>query len=185
MTRGSYRRVPRTMKLVFKDAVIDEFADSYRGGQRRLPLHSLHEAGQCFRICWKTAKDLDAACMANGPLQSNARWAPTGPKLHCAADAKTRDQKLLFCSRTTPEQLRLFCAFPWAPSSKNTTHERFAAKYRPSAVCARTNRTADILLLVQIGDYASGDCRNFKACAGPRKRRRKSRCRCRSPRGHM
>ena len=50
---------------VFKDAVIDEFADSYLGGATPVPCIRCNERVK-FKDLLETAKDLEADCMATG-----------------------------------------------------------------------------------------------------------------------
>ena len=68
------RRVAETMgfphyvldyETVFKDAVIDEFADSYLGGATPVPCIRCNERVK-FKDLLETAKDLEADCMATG-----------------------------------------------------------------------------------------------------------------------
>jgi tRNA-specific 2-thiouridylase len=104
------RRVAETMGFphyvldyenVFKDAVIDEFADSYLAGATPVPCIRCNERVK-FKDLLETAKDLDADCMATGHYIQRAVGAD-GPELHSAADAN-RDQSYFLFS-TTPAQL--------------------------------------------------------------------------------
>ncbi|MEM1360093.1 MAG: tRNA 2-thiouridine(34) synthase MnmA [Pseudomonadota bacterium] len=91
----------------FKDAVIDEFAESYLAGATPVPCIRCNERVK-FRDLLETAKDLDADCMATGHyIQRKAGAA--GPELHCAADP-VRDQSYFLFS-TTPDQLS-YLRFP-------------------------------------------------------------------------
>ena len=110
------RRVAETMGFphyvldyenVFKDAVIDEFADSYLGGATPVPCIRCNERVK-FRDLLDTARDLDADCMATGHYIQR-KVGPTGPELHMAADP-ARDQSYFLFS-TTAEQLS-FLRFP-------------------------------------------------------------------------
>ncbi len=92
---------------VFKDAVIDEFADSYLAGATPVPCIRCNERVK-FKDLLETAKDLDADCMATGHYIQRKMGAH-GPELHSAADA-ARDQSYFLFS-TTPEQLS-FLRFP-------------------------------------------------------------------------
>ena len=92
---------------IFREAVIEEFADSYLGGATPVPCIRCNERVK-FKDLLATAKDLDADCMATGHyIQRFAGDA--GPELHRAADAN-RDQSYFLFS-TTPEQLS-FLRFP-------------------------------------------------------------------------
>ncbi len=85
----------------FRDAVIDEFAESYLAGATPVPCIRCNERVK-FRDLLGTARDLDADCMATGHYIQRKVGA-LGPELHRAADA-ARDQSY-FLFTTTPEQL--------------------------------------------------------------------------------
>ncbi|MCE8469506.1 asparagine synthase-related protein, partial [Rhodovulum sulfidophilum] len=86
---------------VFRDAVIEEFADSYLAGATPVPCIRCNERVK-FRDLLATAKDLEADCMATGHYIQR-KIGPNGPELHCAADP-ARDQSYFLFS-TTPDQL--------------------------------------------------------------------------------
>jgi tRNA-specific 2-thiouridylase len=92
---------------IFKDAVIDEFADSYLAGATPVPCIRCNERVK-FKDLLATARDLDADCMATGHYIRRFDGA-AGPELHMAADGN-RDQSYFLFS-TTPEQLA-FLRFP-------------------------------------------------------------------------
>ncbi|MEM7074202.1 MAG: tRNA 2-thiouridine(34) synthase MnmA [Pseudomonadota bacterium] len=92
---------------IFRDAVIDEFADSYLAGATPVPCIRCNERVK-FKDLLETARDLDADCMATGHYIQR-KMGPTGPELHRAADA-ARDQSYFLFS-TTPDQLD-FLRFP-------------------------------------------------------------------------
>lgn len=132
---------------IFKDAVIDEFADSYLGGATPVPCIRCNERVK-FKDLLETAKDLDADCMATGHYIQR-KMGGTGPELHAAADAN-RDQSYFLFS-TTPEQLA-FLRFPLGHlPSKNDTRA-LADKYDLSV--ANKPDSQDICF-VPNGDYAS------------------------------
>ncbi|MCV6585121.1 MAG: tRNA 2-thiouridine(34) synthase MnmA [Marinibacterium sp.] len=109
---------------IFKDAVIDEFADSYLAGATPVPCIRCNERVK-FKDLLETARDLDADCMATGHYIQR-KDGPNGPELHCAEDAN-RDQSYFLFS-TTPEQLD-FLRFPLGHlPSKDATRE-MAAEY--------------------------------------------------------
>ncbi|MEM8732107.1 MAG: tRNA 2-thiouridine(34) synthase MnmA [Pseudomonadota bacterium] len=109
---------------IFKDAVIDEFADSYLAGATPVPCIRCNERVK-FKDLLETARDLDADCMATGHYIQRKTGAQ-GPELHAAADA-ARDQSYFLFS-TTPEQLE-FLRFPLGHlPSKDATRE-MAAQY--------------------------------------------------------
>ena len=92
---------------IFRDAVIDEFADSYLAGATPVPCIRCNERVK-FKDLLETARDLDADCMATGHYIQRKMGAH-GPELHRAAD-HARDQSYFLFS-TTPEQLA-FLRFP-------------------------------------------------------------------------
>ena len=109
---------------IFKDAVIDEFADSYLAGATPVPCIRCNERVK-FKDLLETARDLDADCMATGHYIQR-KDGPDGPELHSAEDA-SRDQSYFLFS-TTPEQLE-FLRFPLGHlPSKDATRE-MAAEY--------------------------------------------------------
>ncbi len=85
----------------FREAVIDEFADSYLAGATPIPCVRCNERVK-FRDLLDTARDLGADCMATGHYIRRAD-GPAGPELHRAADPE-RDQSYFLFS-TTREQL--------------------------------------------------------------------------------
>ena len=132
---------------IFKDAVIDEFADSYLAGATPVPCIRCNERVK-FKDLLETAKDLDADCMATGHYIQR-KIGTSGPELHAAADS-ARDQSYFLFS-TTPEQLD-FLRFPLGHlPSKDATRE-LAAQY--GLVVADKPDSQDICF-VPNGDYAS------------------------------
>jgi tRNA-specific 2-thiouridylase len=127
------RRVAETMGFphyvldyenIFKDAVIDEFADSYLGGATPVPCIRCNERVK-FKDLLETAKDLEADCMATGHYIQR-KTGPHGPELHSAADAN-RDQSYFLFS-TTSEQLS-FLRFPLGHLKSKSETRALAAKY--------------------------------------------------------
>ena len=92
---------------IFRDAVIDEFADSYLAGATPVPCIRCNERVK-FKDLLETARELDADCMATGHYIQRKTGA-VGPELHMAADP-ARDQSYFLFS-TTPEQLA-YLRFP-------------------------------------------------------------------------
>ena len=92
---------------IFREAVIEEFADSYLGGATPVPCIRCNERVK-FKDLLETARDLDADCMATGHYIQRFD-GPHGPELHRAADP-VRDQSYFLFS-TTPDQLA-FLRFP-------------------------------------------------------------------------
>jgi tRNA-specific 2-thiouridylase len=132
---------------IFKDAVIDEFADSYLAGATPVPCIRCNERVK-FKDLLETAKDLDADCMATGHYIQRMIGA-NGPELHSAADAN-RDQSYFLFS-TTPEQLD-FLRFPLGHlPSKDATRD-LAAKY---GLQVADKPDSQDICFVPNGNYAS------------------------------
>ncbi|RKF15259.1 tRNA 2-thiouridine(34) synthase MnmA [Roseovarius spongiae] len=109
---------------IFKDAVIDEFADSYLAGATPVPCIRCNERVK-FKDLLETARDLDADCMATGHYIQR-KMGPHGAELHCAADA-ARDQSYFLFS-TTQAQLD-FLRFPLGHLPSKDATRALAAKY--------------------------------------------------------
>ncbi|MDG1127954.1 MAG: tRNA 2-thiouridine(34) synthase MnmA [Paracoccaceae bacterium] len=127
------RRVAETMGFphyvldyenVFKDAVIDEFADSYLAGATPVPCIRCNERVK-FKDLLETARDLEADCMATGHYIQRKMGAK-GPELHAAADA-ARDQSYFLFS-TTAEQLD-YLHFPLGHLTSKAETRALAARY--------------------------------------------------------
>jgi tRNA-specific 2-thiouridylase len=109
---------------VFKDAVIDEFADSYLGGATPVPCIRCNERVK-FKDLLETAKDLDADCMATGHYIQR-KMGDRGSELHAAADAN-RDQSYFLFS-TTEAQLD-YLRFPLGHLPSKDETRALAVKY--------------------------------------------------------
>ena len=132
---------------IFKDAVIDEFADSYLAGATPVPCIRCNERVK-FKDLLETAKDLEADCMATGHYIQR-KMGPNGPELHSAEDAN-RDQSYFLFS-TTPEQLD-FLRFPLGHlPSKDATRE-MAAQY---GLAVADKPDSQDICFVPNGNYAS------------------------------
>ncbi|KIC44362.1 thiouridylase [Ruegeria sp. ANG-S4] len=132
---------------IFKDAVIDEFADSYLAGATPVPCIRCNERVK-FKDLLETAKDLEADCMATGHYIQRKVGA-NGPELHSAEDAN-RDQSYFLFS-TTPEQLE-FLRFPLGHlPSKDATRE-MAAQY---GLAVADKPDSQDICFVPNGNYAS------------------------------
>ncbi|MBD3677852.1 MAG: tRNA 2-thiouridine(34) synthase MnmA [Rhodobacteraceae bacterium] len=132
---------------VFRDAVIDEFADSYLAGATPVPCIRCNERVK-FKDLLGTAKDLDADCMATGHYIQRM-MGDAGAELHSAADA-ARDQSYFLFS-TTPEQLD-YLRFPLGHLASKAETRKLAAKYGLSV--ADKPDSQDICF-VPNGNYAS------------------------------
>ncbi|MGB0440603.1 MAG: tRNA 2-thiouridine(34) synthase MnmA, partial [Paracoccaceae bacterium] len=150
------RRVAETMGFphyvldyenIFRDAVIDEFADSYLAGATPVPCIRCNERVK-FKDLLQTARDLDADCMATGHYIQR-KSGPTKAELHSAADA-TRDQSYFLFS-TTQEQLD-FLRFPLGHLPSKDATRALAAQY--DLVVADKPDSQDICF-VPDGNYAS------------------------------
>ena len=131
---------------IFRDAVIEEFADSYLSGATPVPCIRCNERVK-FKDLLETAKDLDADCMATGHYIQR-KMGIKGAELHSAADAN-RDQSYFLFS-TTQEQLE-YLRFPLGHlPSKNETRA-LAAKH--GLVVADKPDSQDICF-VPDGNYA-------------------------------
>ncbi len=132
---------------IFKDAVIDEFADSYLAGATPVPCIRCNERVK-FKDLLETAKDLEADCMATGHYIQR-KMGRNGPELHSAEDAN-RDQSYFLFS-TTPEQLE-FLRFPLGHlPSKDATRE-MAAQY---GLAVADKPDSQDICFVPNGNYAS------------------------------
>ncbi len=109
---------------IFRDAVIDEFADSYLAGATPVPCIRCNERVK-FKDLLETAKDLDADCMATGHYIQRF-IGQNGPELHRAADP-IRDQSY-FLFATTPEQLA-YLRFPLGHLVSKSETRTLASQY--------------------------------------------------------
>jgi tRNA-specific 2-thiouridylase len=132
---------------IFRDAVIDEFADSYLAGATPVPCIRCNERVK-FKDLLETARDLEADCMATGHYIQRKMGAQ-GPELHSATDS-ARDQSYFLFS-TTPEQLE-FLRFPLGHlPSKQATRE-LAAQY---GLQVADKPDSQDICFVPNGNYAS------------------------------
>ncbi len=109
---------------VFKDAVIDEFADSYLAGATPVPCIRCNERVK-FKDLLGTAKDLEADCMATGHYIQR-HMGTEKAELHSAADA-ARDQSYFLFS-TTQEQLD-YLRFPLGHLASKAETRALATRY--------------------------------------------------------
>ncbi|QMU57576.1 MAG: tRNA 2-thiouridine(34) synthase MnmA [Boseongicola sp.] len=131
---------------IFRDAVIDEFADSYLAGATPVPCIRCNERVK-FKDLLETAKDLEADCMATGHYIQR-KIGSNGAELHMAADSK-RDQSYFLFS-TTNEQLD-FLRFPLGHLVSKAETRELAAHY--GLVVADKPDSQDICF-VPDGNYA-------------------------------
>ncbi len=131
----------------FREAVMDEFADSYLGGATPVPCIRCNERVK-FKDLLETAKDLEADCMATGHYIQR-KMGVQGAELHSAADA-SKDQSYFLFS-TTQEQLD-YLRFPLGHLKSKEETRALAAKYGLSV--ADKPDSQDICF-VPNGDYAA------------------------------
>jgi tRNA-specific 2-thiouridylase len=132
---------------VFKDAVIDEFADSYLAGATPVPCIRCNERVK-FKDLLETARDLEADCMATGHYIQR-KMGVKGAELHAAADAN-RDQSYFLFS-TTHAQLD-YLRFPLGHLPSKDDTRTLAAKYGLSVAMKPDSQD---ICFVPNGDYAS------------------------------
>ncbi len=132
---------------MFREAVIEEFADAYLAGATPVPCIRCNERVK-FRDLLATARDLDADCMATGHYIQR-KMGPNGPELHMAGDPN-RDQSYFLFS-TTPEQLD-FLRFPLGHLTSKAETRALAAEFGLSV--ADKPDSQDICF-VPNGNYAS------------------------------
>ena len=130
----------------FREAVIEDFAESYRRGETPVPCIRCNERIK-FRGLLQTARELGASALATGHY---ARRVPgvSGPELHRARDG-ARDQSY-FLYRTTPAELA-FLRFPLGSLAKDET--RALARHFALPVAAKPD-SQDICFVPQ-GSYAA------------------------------
>jgi len=100
----------------FRDAVIEDFADSYLRGETPVPCVRCNQTVK-FHDLLATARDLGAAALATGHYVRRIAGR-AGPELHCAADPAKDQSYFLFA--TTAEQLE-FLRFPLGGLDKSET----------------------------------------------------------------
>ncbi len=131
----------------FREAVIDEFADSYLAGATPVPCIRCNERVK-FKDLLETARDLDADCMATGHYIQR-KMGPAGAELHRAVDG-TRDQSYFLFS-TTPDQLD-YLRFPLGHLASKEDTRALAQKH--GLDIANKPDSQDICF-VPNGDYAA------------------------------
>ena len=132
---------------IFKEKVIDEFADSYLAGATPVPCIRCNERIK-FKDLLETAKDLNADCMATGHYIRRTRGSNKA-ELHCAVD-HSRDQSYFLFS-TTNEQLE-YLRFPLGDLASKKETRLIAKKFNLNV--ADKPDSQDICF-VPNGNYAS------------------------------
>ena len=131
----------------FRQAVIDDFADSYLAGATPVPCIRCNERVK-FKELLQTAKELGADCMATGHYIQR-KVGPMGPELHRAAD-HARDQSYFLFS-TTRRQLA-YLRFPLGHLTSKAHTRALAARH--GLKVAHKPDSQDICF-VPNGDYAA------------------------------
>ena len=129
----------------FREAVIDDFADSYLRGETPIPCVRCNERVK-FRDLLALARDLGAEALATGHYVRRVA-GPRGPELHRALD-RSRDQSY-FLFATTPAQLE-FLRFPLGGMAKEQV--RAQAERLGLAVAAKPD--SQDICFVPSGRYA-------------------------------
>jgi len=101
---------------VFKESVIEDFADSYLRGETPIPCVRCNQRVK-FRDLFKVAKDLGGHALATGHYVER-RLGQNGPELHRAQNSKKDQSYFLFA--TTFEQLD-YLRFPLGHLTKEET----------------------------------------------------------------
>jgi tRNA-uridine 2-sulfurtransferase len=130
----------------FRESVIDRFAESYLAGETPIPCVECNRSIK-FRDLLRTARDLDADCLATGHYVASRHEASGGRGLYRALDP-ARDQSY-FLYATTAEQLA-FLRFPLGELPKDET--RRLARELGLAVAEKAD-SQDICFVPQ-GRYA-------------------------------
>src|SRR5206468_4343298 len=145
----------------FREAVIDNFADSYALGETPVPCIECNRSIK-FRDLLATARELGAQALATGHYVASRRLADGSRSLVCAADAD-RDQSY-FLFATTREQLD-FLRFPLGDMNKPEVRElarRFglevADKHDSQDICfVPSGRYTDIIGRLRPNAIEPGD----------------------------
>ena len=109
---------------LFKESVIDDFADSYLAGSTPIPCVRCNEKVK-FKELLETAKDLGGDCLATGHYVQRV-VGPSCAELHCAADAR-RDQSYFLFS-TTRSQLE-YLRFPLGGLTSKSQTRKLAHRF--------------------------------------------------------
>ena len=131
---------------LFKESVIDDFAESYLRGETPIPCIRCNQSVK-FRDMIETARDLGADCLATGHYIQRKIGGHNKAELHRAVDALKDQSYFLFA--TTQEQLD-YLRFPLGGWEKETTR---AEAERLGLINADKPDSQDICF-VPDGDYA-------------------------------
>jgi len=142
----------------FRQAVIDDFADTYLAGETPIPCVRCNQRVK-FRDLLETARELGAEALATGHYARRVAGT-AGPELRRAADAAKDQSYFLFA--TTRAQLDLL-RFPLGGMSKDATRA-LAAKY-DLPVAAKPD--SQDICFVPNGSYAAVVEKLRPGAAGP------------------
>jgi tRNA-uridine 2-sulfurtransferase len=131
---------------LFKESVIDNFADSYLRGETPIPCIECNKSVK-FRDLLKMARDLNADCLATGHYVHREIGKNGESELHKAADENKDQSYFLFA--TTKDQLD-FLRFPLGKNTKEQTRKEAE---RLGLEIANKPDSQDICF-VPNGDYA-------------------------------
>jgi len=131
---------------LFKESVIDDFADSYLQGETPIPCVKCNQSVK-FRDLLKVARELNADCMATGHYVRRLIGKNGEAELHKAVDENKDQSYFLFA--TTKEQLE-FLRFPLGGNTKEETRKEAE---RLGLEVANKPDSQDICF-VPNGDYA-------------------------------
>ncbi len=132
---------------LFKESVIDDFADSYLQGETPIPCIKCNQSVK-FRDLMKVAFDLGAEALATGHYVQRILGKDGKAQLHKAIDDSKDQSYFLFA--TTKEQLD-FLRFPLGANTKEETRKQ---AIRLGLEIANKPDSQDICF-VPSGDYAS------------------------------
>ena len=145
----------------FRDAVIDEFADSYLRGETPVPCITCNQTVK-FHDLLATAKELGADCLATGHYVQRQLDEDGQARLYCGADASKDQSYFLFA--TTQEQLN-YLRFPLGAISKAETREharrlglKLAEKPDSQDICfVPQGKYGDLVRKLRPGAIEAGD----------------------------
>ena len=145
----------------FRDAVIDEFADSYLRGETPVPCITCNQTVK-FHDLLATAKELGADCLATGHYVQRQVDEGGQARLYCGADASKDQSYFLFA--TTPEQLD-YLRFPLGAISKTETRKharrlglKLADKADSQDICfVPQGKYGDLVRKLRPGAIEAGD----------------------------
>lgn len=103
---------------LFKESVIEDFADSYMRGETPIPCVRCNQSVK-FHDLYKVAKDLEADALVTGHY-IRRKEGESGPELHNAMDDGKDQSYFLFA--TTKEQLE-YIHFPLGDMTKDETRQ--------------------------------------------------------------